>query len=164
MPDSVAKQIYKKLIDRLSAINGTGDFINDVESRIYLQRPSYDIENEILPAVFIYRRSSGDERTDAPVQAFPEVTVVYDVVGLIKADSTAGYAIEDLLADIERSLEIENDKYLATDGGKNLLSQELRLINGQGAQSQDGKNYEAVAIGVECKFPKKYGDPNYVSK
>lgn len=155
---SVAKRILSKLVDRLKAIDGTGEFNFNLKNNVLIRRPSYD-RDDCLPAIFIYRRNP-DSREHNPELGFPVHTVIYDVVGLVQRTDTAGEALEDLLADIERALEIPSD--LCLRDGKNLLGTPLRLVTGETELAPDGSRVEAVSVGVQCTFPHKYGDPNYV--
>lgn len=160
---SVAKKILVLLAARLAAIQGGPDFTNTVGARVYRSRFSYDLAVEGVPAIFIARRAGGDSRATAPSPPFQNVTITFDIVGVVLAGVQSGDAAEDLLADIERAIEIETDKFLLdASTSKNLLAVELLLVGAQLEAPPEGSKYEAVAVGVQCTFPKRYGDPSYV--
>jgi hypothetical protein len=166
---SVAKQILAKLATRLAAIDGTGAMLNDLSGRVFRRRPVYDVDNEPMPAVFITRRGGGDTRTvsstGSPRRTLSQIEIVFDIVGIVELGEHSGDAAEDLLADIERAIELETDAFIgAAAAGERptLLSQELSLVGAQIDPPPPGSNVELIAVGVRCVFPHKYGDPDHV--
>jgi len=164
---SVAARILDMLTDRLRDIRGQGDYVYDLQGRIYLRRFSFDADIEDAPTVFIARRvGGGTERVQKPgAEQLSDTTVVFDVVGVVALDSTASVAAENLIADLQRALERPDDLFLRDcDGsGRALLSQELQIVSIETAQPLDGFPFEVVAVGVQCTWPHKYGDPNHVA-
>lgn len=160
---SVAKQILAKLHARLVAIDGTGAFVNNIGDRVEKRRPRYDVDADTLPILFIYRRTGGDTREVKPTDPHADVTLVFDVVGLVAVGADSGDAAEDLLADVTRALELASDVYLHEGSiGRNLLSQELMLVSADAEPAPPGSKVEVVAVGVRCIYPRKYGDPDHV--
>lgn len=158
---SVARRIYAALADRLAAIDGSGDMVNNLAGSVFRFKPSHDAEVEAVPAVFVFRREGGEERSGTPDDLCIDRTVVFDVLGIVGAGAESGDAAEDLLADIERALEIKTDLYLSS-GGVNLLIEPLTLLPSEFSLGGDGSKVESVAVGVRCRYPHIYGDPNYV--
>ena len=166
---SVAGRVLGMLADRLSDIRGQGDYVYDLQGRIYLRRFSFDADIEDTPSVFIARRvGGGTERTQKPgAEQLSDMTVVFDVVGVVALNTTTSAAAENLIADLQRALERPDDLFLrGCDGSgraRDLLSQELQIVSIETAQPLDGFPFEVVAVGVQCTWPHKYGDPNHVA-
>ncbi len=163
---SVAARILKALHARLLDIRGQGDMVNDLQGRVHLHRFGYDLDAEAAPAVFIARRAGGGtdlvQRPGANL-LLHDVTTVYDVVGVVAQGNACSLDGEHLLADIIRALERPDDVFLRCDAlGKNLLSQELRLVDVQFAELPAGAAFDLVGVGVQCTHPHKYGDPDHV--
>lgn len=158
---SVARRIRALLEARLLTINGTGEMVYDVGSNVFGYRPTLDTEIEAMPAVFIFRREGGEERNGTPDDTCIDKVVIYDVVGIVPAGPGSGDAAEDLLADFERALERPADLYLA-DAGAELLSEPLVLTPSEFSLGDDASKVESVAVGVRCRYPHIYGDPEYV--
>lgn len=160
---TVARQVLEALVARLESINGQGEMVNDVQGRIYLQRFGYDVDIERTPAVFIARRVGGGvERNALPGETTSDTTVVFDVVGVVKRDGEAALAMEDLLGDLHRALEVADDPFLEGECGRNLLNQELQLVTVETQPPVDGFGYDVVGVGVSCTWPHVYGDPDHV--
>lgn len=173
---SVSRRIVAKLVERLKAINGTGDMIHDVGDRVFVSRPNFDEGSmPYTPCIYIAQRAGNDQRTRSNAGTGKKtrsvVTEVFDVVGVIKKTPTfaeelsSGLDAMDLRADIERALEVEGDECLSLDepGTRpNLLSSELELIDAQLDLPPAGSRLEVVAVGVRCAHIHKYGDPNHV--
>lgn len=163
---SVAGRILLALQARLQDIRGQGGMVSDLQGRVLLQRFGYDVDAEMVPCVFIARRvGGGTTRTLAPgAETLSDTTVVFDVVGVVHRSATSALAGEDLIADMQRALEIESDPFLRDDClDKNLLSQELQLVTIDTGPPEDGFEFELVSVGVQCTYPHKYGDPDHVA-
>jgi hypothetical protein len=167
---SVAERIYTALADRLRNIRGQGCMSEDLQGRIYMQRPDYDLDAESYPAAFIApRQGSGFQFTQKPGSSeLSATTLTFDVVGVIGAskDTTAAVKGLRLMADLHRALEVQSDLNLEVtiDGVKvRLLSEELRIVDAQYEPAPSGFDFEVVGVGVACVFPQKYGDPDYVA-
>lgn len=159
---TVARQVLEALVDRLGSINGQGNMVNDLQGRIYLQRFGYDVDIERTPAVFIARRVGGGvERNAQPGETTSDTTVVFDVVGVVERNGEAALAMEDLIGDLHRALEVADDPFLA-ECGRNLLNQELQLVTVETAPPVDGFGFDVVGVGVSCTWPHVYGDPDRV--
>lgn len=174
---SVSRRIVAKLVERLKAINGTGDMIHDVGDRVFVSRPNFDSASSPgSPCIYIAPRAGNDQRTrnnaGTARKTRSEVAEVFDVVGVLQKsvdfaeELSSGLDALDLRADIERALEVNGDEFLARDapGTKpNLLSSELELIDAQIDLPPAGSRLEVVAVGVRCTHVHKYGDPNHVT-
>lgn len=164
---SVASRILLKLRDRLLTIRGQGRMVHDLQGRVFLRQPSYALDFEPLPAVFIVRRNGGGTTlTPSPsVNETPSVdTVIYDVIGAVPASDETTLAGEELVADLRRALECPKDLFLFDDSvKKNLLSEELRLISLELDPPEDARPYDFVGVGVACTYPHRYGDPDHVA-
>lgn len=162
---SVAARILKKLKGRLDAIDGSGDFENDLQGRIFLSRPAYDADAEKKPAVFLARRiGGGTTREQAPGKSeLSTTTVVFDAIGVIALGNECAVTAEDLLADLHRALEIPDDLYMRDEQlGKNLLSQELQITDVEFNIPEAEIPVVLVSVSISCTYPHKYGDPDYV--
>lgn len=162
---SVAARILKKLRDRLDAIDGGVDFNNDLQGRIFLSRPTYDADEERLPAVFLSRRiGGGTTREQTPGKSeLSTTTVVFDAIGVIAIGGSCAVDAEDLLADLHRALEVPDDLYLRDEQlGKNLLSQELQITDVEFNVPEAEIPVVLVSVSISCTYPHKYGDPDYV--
>ncbi|MCR6700853.1 MAG: hypothetical protein NVV68_06775 [Dokdonella sp.] len=116
---SVAARILTRLQARLLAIRGQGAMVHDLQGRVYLRRPTYDVDAESLPAVFLVRRpSSGTTREQRPgaSSTLSTTTVIFDAIGLVRADDDSGLQAEHLLADMQRALERPDDVWLRDCG------------------------------------------------
>lgn len=165
---SVAERIYTALECRLRQIRG-GAYCFDLQGRVFMQRPSYDLDVESTPAVFIAPRpGSGFRAEQRPGTAqFSDMTLTFDVVGIVANTKTAPATVNGLrlMADLQRALEQPADLFLSADvdgDTMNLLSQELRMIDAQFETPPDQFPFEVVGIGIECTYPHCYGDPDHV--
>lgn len=167
MPDLIPAAVISKILcalrDRLLSINGQGEMVNNLQGRVFLRRPTYDVEAEQIPAVFLRVRSI--TRTQQPTNGFFDTTVIFDAIGLVKADADETLAGLEMKADMYRALEVEDDQFLKDgDCGANLLNQELAIVDAQVEDLQDAMNFDVAAVGVQCTFPQKYGAPNHVER
>lgn len=141
--------------------------VNDIQSRVFLRRPTYDLANEELPAIFLTRRvGGGTTREQGPGTSTisSETIVIFDAVGIVRADADSGLAAEGLLADMQRALEIAGDTALFDRSDrKNLLSQELQLVSVELDPYLDALPYDMVGVGIQCAYPHVYGDPDCVT-
>lgn len=164
---SVAARILLALQARLLEIRGQGAMVNDLQGRVFLRRPSFDAEAEETPAVFLMRRvGGGAQREQRPGEngVGSDTTVIFDAVGLVASTGDSTLAAEHLLADMQRALEIPNDTFLRESClGKNLLTQELRLVSIELDPPIDVMPFELVGVGVQCAYPHEYGDPDHVA-
>lgn len=173
---SVSRRIVAKLVERLAAINGTGDMVHDVGGRVFVSRPYFDEgSSPDTPCIYVMQRAGNDQRTREPSgterKTRARVTEIFDVIGVVSVSANAASALSsgldamDLRADIERALEVVGDEFLSRDapGTKpNLLSSELELVDAQIDPPPAGSRLEVVAVGVRCTHVHKYGDPNHV--
>lgn len=141
--------------------------VNDLQGRVLLRRPSWDMDAEDAPAVFVVRRNGGGTSTyPAPGanSTLSDITVIFDVIGVVRASARSTLAGEELLADLQRALEIEADPFLFDPTlVRNLLSQEMRLVSIELDPPEDGVPFDLVGVGVSCTYPHHYGDPNHVA-
>jgi hypothetical protein len=163
---SVAERVLNALAERLDAIRG-GTFNNDLQGRVYLSRPSYNLATEEVPAVFLAPRSGGGfSRERKPgTSELSDTTLVVDVVGVLSTVPDSSIAGLRMLADLQAALEIPADKHLRVDiDGRsvNLLSDELTIIDIEFVPASDVLPFDHVVLGVQCPFPHTYGDPDNV--
>lgn len=159
---TVAARILTALAQRLQAINGRYPYATDVEQRVLLRRPSYDWQ-EGLPAVFVYRKPSETQRRGLPNSELGDTTVSFGVAGVVRVEDNCAVTIEAILGDIHRALELPNDLYLRDRTlGRNLLNQPLLITAIDTAPAQDALPFDIVEVTVQCTYPQKYGDPDYV--
>lgn len=168
---SIAGQVLLRIRDRLLGVNGTNGMVNDVDGRVYLRRVTADSLNDQFPAIYIARRRGGGAtRTAAPgLETFWQTQVIFDCVGIVPASEDATIAGENLLADMYRAIEVEDDKFLktiASDGvtETNLLTEELVIVDESVDDILASSPLDIVSFGVQCVFPQKYGDPNHVER
>ncbi len=162
---SVAERVLRALGQRLLAIRG-GDFACDLQDRVYFTRPSYDLPTEMVPAAFIARRPGGGAtRQQKPgINVLSDTTVIFDVVGVVARGLDDALAVEQLLADFHRALEVPGDAYLRCPVlQRNLLSAEIFLADVDLSPYTDGFPFEVTGVGVQCTWPHKYGDPDHVA-
>jgi hypothetical protein len=158
---SVAERILCALESRLLAIDGSGAFPASVAGRVFLRRPSYDVDNEPLPALFLFRAS--ETRAGSPEDGIDK-QLTFGLVGVVATGDRAGIELERLLAAAERALELSDDKYLRDpETNKNLLSDALTLTTGEFPPPEDGSKVESFSLGIQCGYPHVYGDPGNVT-
>jgi hypothetical protein len=163
MPTAVISKILIALRDRLLTIDGQGEMVNDVQGRVLLRRPTFDADSERAPSIFLRVRTI--TRSQQPSESFFDVTVIFDAIGIVKADEDETLAGLEFKADIYRALEIEGDKFLRDDEcNANLLNQELAIVDAQLEDLQAASTFDLVGVGVQCTFPQKYGAPNHVQR
>lgn len=163
-PLSVASRVLSKIYDRLCAIDGTGDFAFDMTGRVHLRRAPADLDSEDAPRLYVARRLGGGETRELADGSRSKVqkVVTFDVIGCASSDPDgAGLAGEALLADIERALELDADRYLLGDDGRPLVNR-IFLIDPDIDSAFLRARAEAVGVGVRCEWPGKYGDPSFV--
>lgn len=163
---SVAARVLLALRARLAAIDGSAAYHFDLADRIHARRPVFDLDAFPPPALFVSRRAGGGEqRTQRPgTHVLTDKTVVFDVIGIVDAaQDCPGVAAEQLLADIERSLELPADLFMSdVDLAANLLSQPLQLVDPEINDAVSRAEVEAIGVGVRCVWPHTYGDPSHV--
>jgi len=158
---SVAERILGVLESRLLLIDGSGEFHMDVARRVFLRRPTYDVDIESLPALFLFRLS--ETRTGSPEDGV-EKQVMFGLVGVVASSDRAGIELERLLASAERALEQTDDMYLRDpEMKKNLLSEALALTTGEIPPPEDGSKIESFSLGIQCTYPHVYGEPEHVT-
>lgn len=165
---SVAERIYLALHDRLLDIRG-GAFNHDLQGRVHLARPSYDLTASDYPAVFFAMRQGGFGTVRGPGTAqHTTTTLTFDAVGIARASDGGSHCRAGLrlLADLRRALEVPDDMYLRTeiDGTpKQLLGDELLIVDAEWEPAPPGFDFDIVGVGIACSYPHKYGDPDHVS-
>jgi hypothetical protein len=163
---SVAERVLTALAERLDAIRG-GSFNNNLQGRVHLSRPSYDLATEDVPAVFLAPRSGGGfSRERKPgTSELSDTTLVVDVVGVLSTVPDSSIAGLRMLADLQAALELPDDLLMLTeiDGKtKGLLCDELTLIDINFASASDDFAFDHVVVGVQCTWRHFYGEPDRV--
>jgi hypothetical protein len=160
--DSVTTRILRRIEHRLTAIDGTGAFINDLAGRVFMRRPTFDADSEPFPSVFVRVRQF--TREFRPEETFTDVVMVLDVFGIVANEDNSTFAGAELLADLYRALEIDGDRFLkCPTTGRDLLGAELQIVDVQLQDIQAPATFDLVGVGVSCPYPQKYGDPNHVT-
>jgi hypothetical protein len=158
--------ILQALACRVRDIRGQGAMISDLQGRVHLSRPSYDLAAESYPAAFVARREGGGTTRDrAPGYASESnVSITFEVAGVIPRGLESGIAAEGLLADFQRAIERADDPFMRDAAlGKNLLAEELFITDVSLEPAPDGSAFEALSVGVVCVYPYRYGDPDHVA-
>ena len=146
---SKAQNINSVIKQRLETIDGTGLFINSVTVLENIQR----IDESELPAVIVHRLGEKVEKVNSKRMDLSS-DIAIDMHILASAD------IETLIADVKRALFLPDDMNLAL-GSKN-LAQEFNYSGLEVHQREDGSISASAQITINCKYPEKYGDPDYV--
>lgn len=166
---SVSSKILAAIVGRLNAIDGTGLYNFDMRGRVFRCRPRWDLVGDKL-AIFVSRRAGGDAREQKPGTQSPvsDVTMIYDVIGVapeLEAGAEEGEVLERLLEDIERALEVDDDRFLRdADSGRNLLCDELILVDGEARLPEAWEDVERICVGVRCVHQHVYGKPEVITK
>lgn len=163
---SVAKRQLQLLFGRLSAIDGNGKFNHDMRGRVFRCKPRHDVVSDGKLAIFISRRVGADQRSTPqdPSDTHSRHTTIWDVMAVAVATTESGDALEDLIEDIERALELPNDLYLQDPGtGRPLLNLPLALIDAEGDLGDAWADFELAVVGVRCVHPHVYGQPDVIT-
>ena len=174
MSKSVASRIIDRIIEKLKAVDGTGDYEYDVNDRVYRNA----IQVEDVPAFIVSwaakeRDENIRERRDGSSDNYiglveTRLTVQVDML-LTNVDGAGnpvdnGTAIELFEADAERAIEDINDLQLAdpTLSNKELLIRPLTISTETLIPREAGDDVETASISVICDYFHKIGDPSHV--
>ncbi len=147
---SVSKNAINQIVSRLNAIDGTGDFNNNVVGRIYKGKTSQDETNTAWISVI-----RGAEVKNGQKGRRYELSFLVDVEGYIVITdyNNQGDPAEDMIEDIKRAV------ILGSGSQENLNNtvDTIDYVSNEFIYKDDGGTIEAVRVTFEVSYGEIYG-------
>jgi len=114
MADSIEQKIITAIVDRLSNIDGTGDYLTDIGTRVEDSRQNWSQDE--LPAISVFQGKTISEPRDNEGVGVVRTLPVMIEASLLKLDGDAENAafFRKAMADIMRAIR-NDDKWIVDD-------------------------------------------------
>jgi hypothetical protein len=149
-------------MERARRINGDGAFHFDLAGRVYGQRLTLDrlqeVEDDALPAVWLWRAPDGEQREQLSNESLTRVTTRWTALMVVPEGEDPGAEVEHALADLLRAFEIDTDRFLVADD-QALLGAELSVDTSTFSLDSEVAGVQCAAVDIVTAHIHHYGDP-----